>query len=124
MITKESALSKAHYGAILHCTVHHPCTRTIGPRGGIKENITECRVSGKVKTWKTRPNDFSFPVKHGMYENHYVDNCFHRNAEHFHFADECPLLQQETQCIKDIKEDAINAARSMSAQRQNYNKEY
>lgn len=50
MITKESALEKAHRGAILHYTGRHECTRTVGPRGGVKENITRCRVSGQVKT--------------------------------------------------------------------------
>ena len=28
-----------------------------------------CRVTGKVKTWKTRPNDLSVPVKYGMFES-------------------------------------------------------
>lgn len=30
------------------------------------------RVSGKVQTWKTRPNEFKIPVKHGLYDNGYV----------------------------------------------------
>lgn len=25
-----------------------------------------CRVNGKCKTWKTYPDDFSLPVKHGL----------------------------------------------------------
>ena len=30
------------------------------------------RVSGKPKTWKTRPNEVKVPVKRGMYENGYI----------------------------------------------------
>ena len=31
------------------------------------------RVNGKCKTWKTRPNDFCLPVKHGLYTYGYID---------------------------------------------------
>ena len=27
------------------------------------------RVSGKCKTWKTRPTQFSLPVKYGLYQH-------------------------------------------------------
>jgi hypothetical protein len=30
------------------------------------------RVSGKCKTWKTRPDDFKLPVKYGLYESGYL----------------------------------------------------
>lgn len=30
------------------------------------------RVSGKCKTWKTRPDEFQLPVKYGIYENGYI----------------------------------------------------
>ena len=44
------------------------CKKIIGPRGGITySNIVRFRRSGQDKTWKRRPKDFSFPVKHGMY---------------------------------------------------------
>ena len=29
-------------------------------------------VTGKVKTWKTRPDEVKVPVKRGMYENDYI----------------------------------------------------
>jgi hypothetical protein len=32
------------------------------------------RKNGKVKTWKTRPNDFSMPIKRGLREYYYLDN--------------------------------------------------
>jgi len=31
-----------------------------------------CRVNGKLKTWKTRPNDWHLPVKHGLYDFFYI----------------------------------------------------
>ena len=31
------------------------------------------RRNGKTKTWKTRPNEFKIPVKHGMYDYGYID---------------------------------------------------
>jgi len=30
------------------------------------------RVTGKLKTWKTRPGDFRLPVKHGLYYSFYI----------------------------------------------------
>jgi hypothetical protein len=34
--------------------------------------LVRWRVNGKVKTWKTRPNEFSIPVKHGLYDYGYI----------------------------------------------------
>lgn len=31
-----------------------------------------CRVNGQCKIWKTRPEDFRLPVKHGMYTCFYI----------------------------------------------------
>ena len=31
-----------------------------------------CRVNGKVKLWKTRPNEFRLPVKYGLRECFYI----------------------------------------------------
>lgn len=33
-----------------------------------------CRVNGKIKTWKTRPNDFQLPVKHGLRDCFYINH--------------------------------------------------
>lgn len=30
------------------------------------------RVTGQVKTWKTRPRDLKVPIKYGMYESFYA----------------------------------------------------
>ena len=70
----------AHYGN---------CTRSIGPRGGITEHTTSCRVTGQLKTWKTRPDDFRLPIKHGMRN---YGEIVPSNIAEFHLASECPLL--------------------------------
>lgn len=31
-----------------------------------------CRAMGECKTWKTRPDEFKLPVKHGMYQSFYI----------------------------------------------------
>ncbi len=31
-----------------------------------------CRVNGKCKVWKTRPEDFRLPVKHGLKTCFYI----------------------------------------------------
>lgn len=34
------------------------------------------RRNGKTKTWKTRPEDFQIPIKHGLYDYGYIDKVF------------------------------------------------
>lgn len=87
MITKDTAL-QLHYSQELH---YGTCNRTVGPRGGIKESIIRVRVSGQCKTWKTRPEEFRVPVKHGLYESAEIN---HRNASQFHLPSECPALSE------------------------------
>lgn len=41
------------------------------------------RVNGKIRTWKTRPNEFRVPVKRGLWEFGYID---HTNIRHFDIA--------------------------------------
>jgi len=86
MVTKEQALNIRNER--LHYTGRHECTRTVGPRGGITESITQCRPNGQCKTWKTRPAEFQLPVKYGLYEYAYLTQ---DNTGDFHLASECPL---------------------------------
>ena len=87
MVDKEKALT-LRYGSELHYTGRHECSRTTGPRGGITEKITRCRVSGNCQTWKTRPAEFRLPVKHGLYESGAITP---GNSQEFHLAEDCPL---------------------------------
>lgn len=34
----------------------------------IDGKVRECRVNGKIKTWKTRPFDLELPLKYGLKE--------------------------------------------------------
>lgn len=75
------------------------CTREIGPRGGVKEHSTICRVTGALKTWKTRPNDFRLPIKHGMRGYGEVTP---ENIAQFHTPENCPLLRTDTVVANDV----------------------
>lgn len=63
MITKDIALSLTY-----RQTLHH---KTLKNRDGTPLRV---RVNGSVKTWKTRPADFSIPVKYGLRQCGYIDN--------------------------------------------------
>lgn len=85
MITKQQAIAadEFHYGV---------CTRTTGPRGGVKTRIVTYRRNGATKTWVTRPEDWRVPVKWGWGETIRIRES---DAALFHIPDECPLVAQE-----------------------------
>lgn len=58
-----------HPGDVLHNGL---CRRFIGPRGGVKEFVERWRVSGQVKTWKTRPDEVKVPIKYGLRTSTYI----------------------------------------------------
>ncbi len=61
MITKKIA-ENAKHGQIFHHVSRKNADKT----------PTRCRVMGVCKVWKTRPEDFKLPVKHGMYDSFYI----------------------------------------------------
>lgn len=65
-VTKAQAAALT-YGDVLH----HAYKRN---RDGTPMRV---RVTGKCKTWKTRPDEFKLPVMYGLYESGYVthENC-------------------------------------------------
>ena len=66
MITKEIA-KLSHSGQ----TYHHVSSKNSDG------TPTRCRVNGRCKVWKTRPDDFRLPVKHGLRDCFYItpENC-------------------------------------------------
>lgn len=78
------------------------CKKIIGPRGGVRyANISRFRKSGMVKRWKTRPKDFTFPVKYGMYGPSGIVQYIHGTMKNpmtdiqhfwtgFHREEDCP----------------------------------
>lgn len=63
----------------------------VGPRGGVTTRQEIWRRSGQTKVWKTRPENFSVPIKHGMYVHSYATQA---NAAIFHTPDTCPLTHR------------------------------
>lgn len=103
MVTREQAISadwrsEFHYGE---------CTRTVGPRGGIRESIARVRVNGRCQTWKTRPEAFRLPVKYGFRECSAIEP---HNAHLYHPAGECPLDGHEQRTVEDYGADAADGA--------------
>lgn len=90
MVTKEQAVAAgATFGAVeFHYVGRSDCKRNVGPRGGITVNVVVARTSGRCQTWKTRPEEFRLPVKHGLYESGEITN---RNAADWHLASDCPI---------------------------------
>jgi hypothetical protein len=89
MITKNTA-TKTTNGFRTEYHYADACNVTIGPRGGKTTTVEIWRANGTVKTWKTRPNDFRIPVKHGLCAYGYIDQ---DNGHLFHTSDDpsCPL---------------------------------
>jgi hypothetical protein len=85
MINKAQALTENHFHM-------GECSRTIGPKGGEKIKMQFVRRTGKTKTWKTRPNEFSVPVKHGLRDSGYITQ---DNAHAFHLDADCPVRKEQ-----------------------------
>ena len=83
MVTKEECINETlfHYGT---------CSRVVGPRGGVKEDVVQVRASGKCQTWIRDKNKFRLPIKWGLYKSSEIT---HENADLFHIEENCPLLK-------------------------------
>lgn len=81
MVTLEQALSADtfHFG---------DCTRTVGPRGGVRVRMVVARRNGRTQTWKRNPDAFRVPVKAGLRDYGAITDT---TAHRFHAAAECPL---------------------------------
>lgn len=62
MINKETALTLARPGV----TLYHMTLRNAD------KTPMRCRVNGRCQVWKTRPDDFKLPVKHGLKTCFYI----------------------------------------------------
>lgn len=61
MITKIEAMNLRHGQIIYHETLKNS-----------DKTRLRARVNGKIKTWKTRPESFQLPIKHGLYDYGYL----------------------------------------------------
>ena len=64
------------------------CTKTVGPRGGVRISQEVWRRNGATKTWSTRPDEYMVPIKYGLYDYARV---WHHDANRFHASEDCPL---------------------------------
>ena len=60
MVTKEVAMTKSYFE---HITAKNADGTPL-----------RCRKNGACKVWKTRPDNFKLPVKHGLKDYFYIDN--------------------------------------------------
>ena len=82
MITREQALTAREFHE------EEACTRTVGPRGGVTVKQRVWRRNGQTQTWKTRPDDYRIPVKHGLKGYAQIRP---EDAHRIHAAEDCPL---------------------------------
>lgn len=89
MITKQQALTATefHYGT---------CRVIRGPRGGTELKQERWRRNGATQTWKTRPNDWRVPIKHGMCD---YSNLWWGMDSEWHVIEDCPLLKEATDAL-------------------------
>ncbi len=85
MLTKDQALTSQEFHA-------EGCTRHVGTRGGVTEHIEVWRRNGKTQVWKTRPDEFRVPIKHGLHAYGAITEV---SARWYHVAKDCPLLRTE-----------------------------
>ena len=83
MLTKEQAITEQEFHA-------GTCKRTIGPRGGVTVKQGIWRRNGKTQLWKTRPDAFRVPVKHGLYSYGEITE---QDVNVIHAASDCPILK-------------------------------
>ena len=62
MITKAQAVALEYQDEIHHVRLRNADGSPL-----------RARVNGRTKTWKTRPDEFKVPMKHGLYECFYLD---------------------------------------------------
>jgi len=67
MITKFQALNLCTHGRIIYDKVYK----------NADGSPQRWRINGKIQTWKTRPNEFCVPIKHGLRDYLYLTerNC-------------------------------------------------
>ena len=89
MITKAQAMSRKDF--IQKFVYVNPVTK-LDTNGRMIHHYTDIKLAdkvikwcanGKCKTWKTRPNEFKLPIKHGLYDYGYIT---HENAHLFEVA--------------------------------------
>lgn len=81
MITKEQAMTADNFIQVYEMLGERKLDATSFQTWFIPNGLTKAldkprnwRRNGKTKVWKTRPDEFKIPIKHGMYSYGYIDN--------------------------------------------------
>lgn len=85
-LTREHALT----AGMFHWNGNGGCYVVTGPRGGITVHQTRARRNGATQTWKTRPDEYRVPVKHGIRARGQF-SIYHHDARSWHAASQCPI---------------------------------
>lgn len=85
-VTKEIAQRGGTFHFAARCDMRHHSIELGGPKKAIT-TIERWRANGKVKTWKTRPEEFRLPIKYGMRD---YSEITHLNGDEFHHEADCP----------------------------------
>ena len=80
MITKEQAIHLDLGQTLYHATYKNA-----------NGSPLRWRVNGQTKTWKTRPDEFRVPIKHGLWDYDYLT---HDNA-HMLFINEHDVTEED-----------------------------
>jgi hypothetical protein len=81
MITYDMATNLQHGRTLYHITEKNA-----------DGSVLRCRVTGKCKTWVTRPGQFCLPVKHGLRTSFYIENS---NAQEWRLTEHAPELNSK-----------------------------
>ena len=86
-MTRQQAINSNHRQELHHVSL----------RDG-ENNPVRCRVNGKCKVWKTRPDDFRLPVKHGFKACFYIEL---GNADDWEMSEE--LARRQNRRNRNLK---------------------
>jgi hypothetical protein len=82
MVDKQTAIDSKH-GDFFYCVNAN--------------HISRFRVTGKVKTWKTRPTEFRIPIKFGLYGSYEITD---KNAHIFYSNVQTAIAEHPTASIQ------------------------
>lgn len=82
------------------------CTRTVGPKGGIKDDVITVRRYSDTKYGNGSNSDqFTITTKHGLYTYYYINN---NNVADVHAWDDCPIGIPVNIKVKELVSTAVN----------------
>lgn len=69
MLTKEQAMTEREFIQISSDDINF---NKVWGKEALMNKPIHWRANGKCKTWKTRPDEFRLPIKHGLWDYGYI----------------------------------------------------